>query len=196
VVPRTRRRGAKMGRVRRLTGPLLVAVVLSTAGCGHTQAARTTSARVRRQTLVSRCQLELRYGGSGAGTGQVVADIVVRNLGPARCRIDRYPQVRLLGLYGRTLRLRQIDGNNSVFPSTPVVGYLNPGVDAGFALAFAPLAAGGDNCPSARTAAAMVVSFAPHVQARLDGLGHGLIKGIRAPIDPCDGFEVSTVGAG
>jgi hypothetical protein len=186
-----------MFTVRKLTGPLLVAIVLSTAGCDQTQAARTTSARVKRQALISRCQLVLRYFGSTAATQLVWANVGVRNLGPARCRIDRYPQVRLIGIDGRTLRLREIDtDSDSVFPPTRVVRYLDPRVDAGFELVFAPLAAGGDNCPSARTAIAMVVTFAPHVQARLGGLSHGLIKGERAPIDPCDGFDVSPVSAG
>jgi hypothetical protein len=187
---------AETFNVRKLIGPLLVALVLSMAGCGRTQPARTASARVQRQTLASRCRLKLRYGGSSAATQHVVADIGVRNLGPARCRIDRYPQVRLIGVHDRTLRLPQGDGNNSIFPPTRVVRYLNPGADAGFGLVFDPLAAGGYNCPSARTAVGMVVTFAPHVQARLDGLYHGLIKGERAPIDPCGGFDVSRVSVG
>lgn len=185
---------AEVFNVRKLTSPLLVALVLSMAGCGRTQAARTSAVRPQRLALVSPCQLGLLYSGSAAGTGEVHAGIEVRKMGPARCRIDRYPQVRLIGIDGRALRVRQIDTDSpSQFPPTRVVRYLNPGADAGFELAFAPLTPGGEDCPSARTAVAMVVTFAPHVHARLDGLDHGLIKGIRAAIDPCGAFYVSPV---
>jgi hypothetical protein len=191
------RGGPVMVCLRKLTGPLLVALVLPAAGCGQTQAVRTASAHVPRQAVVSRCRLELRYGTSSAGTGEVHVVVGVRNLGPVRCRIDRYPQVRLIGIGGRTLRLRRTDtDSDSLFPPTRFVRYLNPGVDAAFGLVFAPLAPGGFNCYSARIAVAMVVTFAPHVEARLDGLDHGLRKGIRAAIAPCGGFDVSPVSVG
>lgn len=178
----------------RVSATLWVVATLAAAGCGQAQRAAATSGRVPQHHLISRCRLELRYGGSSAAGGQVMAEVSVRNAGPTRCALDRYPEVLLRGSSGQTLRLRQYDGGDNAFPPTRVGRYLKPGSDARFWLAFAPLGAGGVSCRNL-FAASMVVTFAPGVHGRLDGLLLGLSKA-NQPIGPCahTGFNVSPVG--
>jgi hypothetical protein len=181
--------------MRRMLLSVMAAVAL--AGCGATRSTVTRSSSPARAS-VAPCrsdQLRLRPGFSGVAMGSVGAAAVFTNVSHARCSLEGYPTLQMLGPAGHRIATLLHRRPSITVPRLRVrTVTLSPGASASFYLGFADATGyGSATCPrSARIEVTPPDRTDPIIVAwRLQPYGGATIANLR-----CGEITVSPIVAG